>query len=221
VRSGRMAAIPCALLVLLSSPARASLGGPLTVRILGWDPSTERIYVEQVGHDESGERNCTFYYDLRTPDPARPHVVPASRLVFPPDTTGMSRGRRELQLTLAGLKSMPRDDEGVPSILDRCSVLERRTLQPSSFGEKVERYLVEVRGLEGATSSDTIRVTAYRDPRVQTIHRYRIPGRSERLIVLSCLGMPFESMYEVQQCVLVGAKHSGIQRLDSTHGVLH
>ncbi len=209
------------LLVLLADPARASLGGPLTVRILGWDPSAERIYVEQVGHDESGERNCTFYYDLRGADPARAHVVPASLLYPPADTAGWSRNRRELERTVARLKPLLREDEGMPSVLDRSSVVERRTVQPSSSGGTIERFVVDVSGLEGATPSDSIRVTTYRDARVQAIRRYRIPGRSEQLIVLSWLGMPFELVYEVQQCVLVGAKHSGVQRLDSDHGVLH
>lgn len=208
-------AIPFAL---LAGPAAASVGGPLTVKVLGWDAATARIYVEQVGHDESGERNCTFYYDLRSGEPTRAQVVPASRHAFPPDTVGMARGRLELQRTLVRVWPLARDDKGKPASPAGTTILDRRWVEEQ--GHRLEQFQIAVRGLEGAGAQDTIRVTTYQDPRVRVVARYRVPGRDERLVVLSYRGDHFEGVDEVQQCVVLRTAQGGMQRLDSDRGVL-
>jgi hypothetical protein len=202
--------------------ARASVGGPLTVEVLGWDPSTERIYARQVGHDESGDKNCTFYYDLRSATPGRPLVVRASRLgwAWLADTTGLALQRARLERTVQHLKPLVRDEVDLESRIRHARVVDTRIVTKGCVPEPTQRFVVDIADYSADSAQDSILVTTYLEPGVHRIRRYRIPDRESRLVVVAYVGDPYEGGYEVQRCVLIGLAGAGIQRLDSSHGVL-
>ena len=214
-----------AALVMLSTAAgeaSATLGGPLTVEVLGWDKSTERIYVRQVGRDESGERDCIFYFALRSEKRGTPQVVPVSRdrYVAPSDTAILRLRRNSLERTLAHLQPLVRDDEGSESFIRGASVLHDSTVSFGTWSGRVRQFVVDVTRWEWPPVGDSILVTTYIDPAVHVLRRYKIPGHDGHLVVFSYLGDPDEGGYEVQGCALVGLRGTGLQRLDSREGVL-
>ena len=200
-----------------SPTAFATTGGPLTVEVLGWDAATERIYARQVGHDESGLKDCVFYYDVRSTAPARPRVALAAQDEWP-DTTAFARKRIRLERTLARLRPLPRDDEGMESSLPHARIVEQHTVVAWRSSER--RFIVDVAERDWTPKGDSILVAAYREPRILALRRYRIPGCNASLLVLSCLGDLSEGGYEVQHCAIVGLPGTGVQRLLSPCGVL-
>ena len=149
MRIASVGALVAAAALTTSEPARASLGGPLTVEVLGWNPEDERLYVRQVGHDESGgERDCVFYFDLRAHDPARTWVVRASLQRWSPDAAemaGFERERRRLEGFLSGLEPLERADEGREGLLRNATVeadsIRSTKILVMSFGPPSEMVL--------------------------------------------------------------------------------
>lgn len=208
-----------ALVLVAVSTGHASHDGPLTVEVLGWDPATERIYIRQVGHDESGgERYCVYFHDLRSARPGEPRVVEASRGRW--DTSPGDRAVRhtQLQRTLSSLQPLPRRDEGAESYARDTWVQRADSLRIGS-GDLVPRFRLELSRFQ-EPKLDSIVVTTYFDPRVHIIRRYALPGCGGFLGVLSFTGDPWEGGYEVQRCALFGLPGSGLQVLDSPNGVL-
>ncbi len=104
---------------LVAVAAHAYHGGPRTVAVLGWDAAKERIYCQQVGHDESvGERSLLYYFDLRSNEPERPRVLEWSRKQ-PTDVEDEADSlyRTRLQRLERGLRRLPIVDEHEPSIV--------------------------------------------------------------------------------------------------------
>lgn len=212
-----------AVMLLCSSaavPAVASLGGPLTVEVLGWDPATRRIYAEQTGHDESLERNLAFYFDLGSTDPGRPHLVRGSAPMPPADDSTGWRARSAAWLRLRrSLQPLVRTDEGGESFIRGARVVRDTTVQFGSWSGPVRQFVVDVSVLQQGKGA-SIRVTAYFDPVVRVLRRYRIPQLDAELAVLTRLGDPNEGGYESQGCVLLRVPSCGPQALDSFRGVL-
>lgn len=218
MRMTSIGALVAAAALVRSAPARATVGGPITVEVLGWSPTDERIYVRQVGHDESGgERDCIFYFDLRAIDPARPQVVRASLQRWSPDAlemAGFEGERARLLVFLRGLRPLERSDEGREAHLRGATVEAETTIALTSGAEPVHRYTLRV--------GEGIRATAWWTPCMSAPRRYRIPNRpaGAEVVVLSYIGDPFEGGYEIQRCVLTGLPNLAEQRLDSPNGVL-
>jgi hypothetical protein len=204
----------------IAAPAVASLGGPLTVEVLGWDPATQRLYAQQVGHDQSTERDCAFYFDLRSKDPARAHVVRGSEsMPAVTDTVGWSTRRAAWQRLRHRLRPLVRADEGRESFIRGARVVRDSTVQFGTWSGPVRQFVIDVSVLQEGQGAP-IRVTAYLDPAVRVLRRYQIPGGSGTLVVLARLGDPNEGGYESQGCVLIGVPDCGPQWLDSFRGVL-
>ena len=218
MRTPSVRALIAAAVLARSAPVRASLGGPLTVEVLGWSPTEERLYVRQTGHDQSGgERDCVFYFDLRSHDPARPRVVSASLQRWSPDAdemAGFLRERARLEAFLRTLRPLERADEGREGHFRRAAIEADTTIALTSAMEPTHRYTMLV--------DEGIRATAWWTPCVFALRRYHLPDRpaEAELVVLSFIGDPFEGGYEVQRCVIRGLPNLGEQRLDSPNGVL-
>ncbi len=187
---------------LVAVAAHAYHGGPRTVAVLGWDAAKERIYCQQVGHDESvGERNLLYYFDLRSNEPERPRVLEWSRKQ-PTDVEDEADSlyRARLQRLERGLRRLPIVDEHEPSIV-RGKVGAESTLTHAEWGQTVRRAVVEAsawcwRGVP------ELRISTYHQQDIRCLRRYAIPGRAGRLLVLSYHGDPLE-LEEVQRAVLL------------------
>ena len=185
---------------LCATPVGAYHGGPRTVAVLGWDASRERLYVEQIGHDESGgERNLLYYFDLRSHEPERPRVVEWSRqkVVGIGDYADSAYTVR-LQQLKRGLRHLPIVDEHERSIVAGRVVAET-TLASQGFSAR--KVLVEA-GAWCWRGVPEVRISTYHHPEIRCLRRYAIPGRSGRLLVLSYYGDPWE-IEEVQRAVLL------------------
>lgn len=176
-----------------AGPVAAYHGGPRTVAVLGWDAKAERLYVEQVGHDESGgERNLLYYFDLRSSEPERPRVVEWSR------QNADSAYTVRFQRLKNGLRQLPIVDEHAGSIVAGRVVAET-TL--ASQGYSARKKVIEA-GAWCWRGVPELRISTYHHAEVRCLRRYAIPDRAGRLLVLSYYGDPWE-IEEVQRAVLL------------------
>jgi hypothetical protein len=185
-----------------ASPGIAYHGGPRTVEVLGWDAAKERLYCQQIGHDESGgERNLLYYFDLRSNDPERPRVLEWSRQL-PGSFKGESDSlfRLRLQSLQKGLRRVPIVDEHETSIV-RGSVAAETTLVIDATRDSAKCVVIDAsawcwRGVP------ELRISTFGSQDIRCLRRYAIPGRPGRLLVLSYRGDPWEPE-EVQRAVLL------------------
>lgn len=202
--------------------AHSTVGGPLTVEMLGMDHATDRIYLRQDGHDGSGDRDCVFYFDLRAEHPERAQVSAASRERWDQDSTVMARCKKErqqLERFLTRLSPLERTDEGRPALV-RSSMVTADTVVAGE-GYPTPRFQLDIANLwNGVSDPVSIRATAYFQASISCVRRYRIPGGRSEIAILSFMGDPFEGGYETQRAALIGVARIGFQRLEGPHGVL-
>jgi len=185
-----------------ASPGIAYHGGPRTVAVLGWDAAKERLYCQQIGHDESGgERNLLYYFDLRSKEPELPRVLEWSRMKATDegDYADSLFGTR-LQRLHKSLRRLPIVDEHESSIVNGAVVAES-TLVAGVQGMTARCVVVEAsawcwRGVP------ELRISTFGSLDIRCLRRYAIPGHTGRLLVLSYRGDPWEPE-EVQRAVLL------------------
>ena len=199
VRSVAAAVVLCAL---CAGAASGYHGGPRTVAVLGWDAAKERLYCQQIGHDESGgERNLLYYFDLRSKEPELPRVLDWSRMKATDegDYADSLFGTR-LQKLCKSLRRLPIVDEHESSIVSG-AVIAESTLVAGVQGLTARCVAVEAsawcwRGVP------ELRISTYGSQDIRCLRRYAIPGHTGRLLVLSYRGDPWEPE-EVQRAVLL------------------
>jgi len=195
-------AVAMLLVAACASPGVAYHGGPRTVAVLGWDASNERLYCQQIGHDESGgERNLLYYFDLRSSEPERPRVLDWTRQL----PNSLSRAadslyRNRLEQLRRGLRRLPIVDEHERSIVNG-KVVAETTLVHQGMGvtAKCERVEASAWCWRGVPE---LRISTYESRDVRCLRLYAIPGREGRALVLSYRGDPWEPE-EVQRVVLL------------------
>ncbi len=184
-----------AALVAMSGISRASLGGPSYVEMLGWKPKEAKVFFVVHDQDETGDLSGVFYLDLAGRDRNR-----AQRVSWSLDTT-VARGWRvkleHYELKLKNLRSeLARLRRRMaPTVPGWCEVLEVDTLRNATG--PWPRYRIRVADAS-ALGNDRLMVTSYKEPSVRFIDHYEIPGRRERIEIVSFIGKPYEMGYEVQ-----------------------
>lgn len=200
------------LLVLVHSPAGATTGGPLLAKVLGWDAGNQRAYCQQMGWDEGLERECVYYFDLRSARPERPVVVPWSVGSHSDSDTLFAKRFGALQRRLRPLP--PEFARAVP--ISATVVSDSAVSTPVFEGR---RYIVDV--VREVTGPVELRVATFHSGSdVRILREYRLPGFAERLAIVSFVGDTVEGGYEVQQVVVLGPRVPKPQILDCRQGVL-
>ena len=165
-----------------SPDAHGFTGGPVRAEIVGYAPVDARIYFRLHAQDDSGSPPRAWYIDL---DGTRPRRPVRARSVEDPDTTyGGSWTTPAWQALRRRL---------VPLVADSVSTLEwaaRATTSGEDTGEQVAILPLSV-DLRSAGRSAHVDVTAFCNPMVGVRGIYGIPGREERLVVLTYVGRAY------------------------------
>jgi hypothetical protein len=189
----RGAVLGALLVGALAGPAAAYTGGPLRIEIAGYEPLEAKFLYPTQAHDESWSPPRIYYLDLRGDRPEHavrarslepsPHdiggwaLVPAwlafrTRLVVLPVES-------EFEITLRANSSRIRDTdpEASPAFLISCEI---ESMDRRAYTE----------------------IAAHCGPLVRVQGLYRIPGRPERLAVLSYTGRAY-GCEEVEKPILL------------------
>ena len=199
----RLACVPAALLALaigagVTGPkvAWASHGGPEVAVPLGWDPVDRKVFFSIEHHDESEpDFGSTVIYFTRSDSSwAGPARV---RWSHSPDDSLFQSEMKKLRRRLR-----PLEEESGPAIFQYMHVLSVDTLKSEYWGP-IARYRLEV---SDGVCGCRFEVTALTEPSVRLIRRFRVPGKEYRFGILSFLGIPYETIYEVQIPVVLDGK---------------
>lgn len=181
------------------APSRAMTGGPDLCEVLGYDPRDEKVFVAIYHADESGRLPTVLYFELRASFPEVPRVVGWSRGSLP-DTTRHGHELRKLKRRLRPMIQILWPSFVVTRIMERRDTTIRT-------GETTFVYHIDVPYQVGLWNQ-SLQVTAFRDSTVRLLSLYTVPGRRERLAVVSFMGIPYEGGFEVQAPALVrGRSH--------------
>jgi hypothetical protein len=187
-------------------PAHAYTGGPELVEILGWDPSSERIYFHAVPTDESGSFGGTFYFDLKSPKPGTRVQLPWSHCdASYNDSVQVHRlealRRRLHPVTMKRAAVFP----WPPTVLTRDTVL--------ACSEEVPRFTISMNSFNGPA----FKVHCYWRPEACIKNVYEIPGHAAWVYVVAFFGHVCDPPAETQVPVLV-TPSSGIPEVQWSPG---
>lgn len=183
-----------ALLVLVPPRSWATTGGPTWVVPLGYGPTTERVYwgLDSQSEAEPGSDPRIFYFDLRSAEPGKAHIVDWSHPEIP---DAKFWARRD-----AFVRALrPLEEEYGPQLQRRTVVVG--VADSVSWDEaRYARYRARV--MPPGDFPEGVEVLTLDTTAVAVARMLRIPGRPERLIVIAFVGDPFESTYETQWPIL-------------------
>lgn len=188
------AVLPPILLAATAAAAAAYHGGPEYVEVLGWDPAERRVYCAIHDLSEAVYPDGLVYFSLDSLHASRPTRVGWSRQDGLPDSVRQARWNRVVErlrpLVLVAGPAMPRGSR----------VLVADSVATPDEG-KVPRFRVRV-GSAGDVGAPSLEVITYYEPTVTFPRVYQVPGRAERLVVLSFIGQTYGAE-EVQVPVLL------------------
>lgn len=206
--SWRSLVLGLVLIPVFAAPCAAGGGGPLLVRVLGWDAERQWAYCEQVGFDETGARGCVFYFDLRSAHPECPVVEPWSVPTHLSSDSSQAPHRRELLARLGLLEA-----QFAAATPYRTQIVSEEVTQDSRSGIPLRKSVQDLWPVFGVET--TVRVTVWgEDAGVRVLGMYRLPGRGEQLAVLSWTGYSGEGGYETQRAVIIGGRAARSQVID-------
>ncbi len=206
-------AMPLAFAALVAGvcvgAARATVGGPQPLELLGWDATAKRVYLHQHEWSAGGGFGTVEYFDLGSADPVRLRVGEWSR--------GQGEGSAQdsaLVQKLGALRARLR-----PLVMGPATVL------PFGFETVRKDSLAWWSGLVPrqrlrATWDDRLFVTLdeFHGGTVARTGVWRVPGRAERVWVLAWIGDPDEGGYEIQRALLVREGEAGTRDLRDAVG---
>jgi hypothetical protein len=193
LRERKMSLLLAGALLIASSPAAGSHGGPDVVEPLGWDPQSETAYFRIIHENESGWRP-TVVVLARDVISTHPLPVALSRS-FNRDTDDQTYEAwvDSLRRSLTPLYEVPS-----PSLFKRSEILAADTL--TGPGGRFPRYTLRVSDgrigqfiVEGVLCS----------PHVVMVRCFQPPNQPVRFGVLAFRAIPWEECYEVQLPVAI------------------
>ncbi len=194
VTSRLIAALSIATVLLHVVPARGTTGGPRLIEVLGWDPVDRKVFVAQHYRGESGYPPAIAYFDFAGKSPGRPVVV---RWSVSLDGDPASYGRRASALR-GRLRALPRIPAASSFWITKVLATDSVDIQ----GIEMTRYHVRVSRLD-TDWGGALEVQTYRDSSVRVLSIHPIPGRKERLAIVSFIGIPYEGGYEAQLPIML------------------
>ncbi len=200
--------VPILVLALLAVPvvARATVGGPRLLDVLGWSPDERRVYVHVMPMDESGDFGDVLYFALDSPTPERPMLAEWSRA-----SEGDGAAIAKLAALRGRLVAMPLE----PSVARPAWVTVMSTDTTQCCYEDVPRYRVRATWLGGTAEFE---FTCFYRTCVAMKSVHPVPGRKERLVVLAFEGICCEGGYETQEPVLLATPAEGLRHVPWQEG---
>lgn len=191
--------------MLGAAVAGATVGGPTVCEVLGWDAAAKRVYVLEIPQHGGDAFGTVRYFDCA--DAGEPVLRDEAW-----SAGGLGAGKAddpELRRRLAGLRARlrPLAVETIALMPWQVETLARDTIVVAGLPQPRER--VRARFAYGLD----VEVDTFGGPQVALAGAWRIPGRSERLVVLAFRGDPFEGGYEVQVPMVVHERETGVRRV--------
>jgi len=166
-------------IIVACSVALGYTGGPIRIRVEGYDSSTKKVYYRLHRFDESGLPPEVYSLRLNSTSPNRPFRERSLEVAADPSYQRWSLLTRRLE-KLGGESSFKLE---VEEASENAGV-------DSTSDTPVSLHRIHVR-LRSGSKSGKVDTTAYCEALVTVKALYRIPGRKERLSILSFIGRAY------------------------------
>ncbi len=201
----RRLAVLCALCVLLApATVRATVGGETLCEVLGWEASTQRVYVHQWTADGGDSFGRVLSIDLAGPHAGEPRPEPWLR------SGEGTANDPELQAQLRRLRARLRPLH--PAAWQTLPIRSEVVASDSVANDMGQSRRLRMRVWFSAGLA--FEVTTWGSSTVVRPAAYEIPGRSDQIWILAFMGDPFEVGYETQVPVLVRKDDAGTRTVE-------
>ena len=171
--AGKTAAVAALTLVFSVAISDAYTGGPVRAEIAGFDPSGHKVFYRLLFYDQSGRPPEVYYFDLNGSEPTK-----ALRARDMERTGGWSEKGWKVRRRLLRLRGV--SDFDLKLVVRADSVgIDTAWVEP--------KYQVRAT-VELKSRRRTVGLLAFCDPLVRVRGVYGIPGRAERIVVMSYVG---------------------------------
>lgn len=192
-------------LAALPSLALATVGGPQSIEVLGYDAPDQKVYILRHFHDGRGRLPQLSYYLLGSKQPQKQIDVSSlyihhktQKVDFDQDPATFNQALAKIQRRLQPLTKVNTNQLKL-KVLQRKQRRVKAAMDPScSLLEYQYRYQVQ----KSALRSPIQNAISYQ-PKIQLSQSYSIPKHNKILAVVKYQGIAMEGGYSVEDAVIL------------------
>ena len=193
------------LTVALPSIAFATVGGPQTIEVLGYDASDQKVYILRHFYDGRGRLPQLSYYLLGSQQPHK--SIDVSSLYINPHTQQVDYDQdpQAFNQALAKIKSRLHPLPKIPTTtlqLDILQIKQQRVNLGPDLAQNIQQYQYCYQLKKGILVSPIQTATSYKT-NIQVSQSYQLPQHNQVLAVVKYQGIPIEGGYDIEDAMIL------------------
>lgn len=194
-----------ALFSLLSCSAFATVGGPQTIEVLGYDSKDQKIYVMRHFEDGRGRLPQLYYYQLNSKKPTQLITVKSlyinpvtKRIDYDQDSTQFDKEISKIKKRLVKLTPMNNSNAQI-QLITTMNGTAKSWYDPN---ENIDKWSYQYRVKSSQYKSAVQTAETYKEG-LKISKTYKVAQQPYRLVTVKYLGIPFETGYNIEDPVLL------------------
>jgi hypothetical protein len=184
----------------------ATVGGPQTIEVLGYDSKDQKIYVMRHFEDGRGRLPQLYYYQLNSKKPAQ--LITVKSLYINPVTKRIDYDQDSTQFDQTIAKIKKRLIKLTPIHNSNVSIQMLTTMNGTAAAwydpqESIDKWTYQYIVKSPLYKSSIQTAVTYKEG-LKISKTYKVPKQPYILVTVRYLGIPFESGYSVEDPVLLG-----------------
>ena len=194
-----------AISILLSCSAFATVGGPQTIEVLGFDKKDQKIYLMRHFEDGRGRLPQLYYYQLNSQKPTQ--LITVKSLYINPKTKRIDYDQDSIQFDKEIAKIKKRLVELTPVNNNNARIQLLTTMNGTAKSwydpnETIDKWTYQYRVKNSQYKSAVKKAETYKEG-LKISKTYRVVQKPFYLVTVKYLGIPFETGYSVEDPVLL------------------
>lgn len=194
-----------AISTLLSCSAFATVGGPQTIEVLGFDKKDQKIYLMRHFEDGRGRLPQLYYYQLNSQKPTQLITVKSlyinpktKRIDYDQDSTQFDKEIAKIKKRLVELTPVNNNNARI-QVLTTMNGTAKSWYDPT---ETIDKWTYQYRVKNSQYKSAVQKAETYKEG-LKISKTYRVMQKPFYLVTVKYLGIPFETGYSVEDPVLL------------------
>lgn len=192
-------------IIFASLHCHATLGGPETIQVLGYENKEHKLYLLRHFEDERGRLPQLYYYQLNSKTPEK--LIEVKSLYLNPKTKEIDydqdgqKFEKDLSQIQKRLTPLIKDDSSATQI----KMINNKVHQVPAWhtlSEKIPQYTITYQ-LQMPYYESKIQEAISYDKQLKITQKYRIPNENKKLVIIQYLGIPMETGYNIEDPVLL------------------
>ncbi|WP_347454307.1 aminotransferase [Acinetobacter thermotolerans] len=194
-------------LMMLSPFSMATVGGPETIEVLGYDQKDQKIFLIRQYHDQFGHLPQLYYYQLNSRTPQKLIEV---KSIYKHLDKKLSQAEKQLQQELKKIQTRLIPLESIPVSSFKVQKLKQKVTEGDFWQYNhpddafiLKKYEQTYQVCSQHASSLVLSSTSYINPSLHVSNAWQIPNRSAQLAIVEYQGINMESGYSKQDASLL------------------